>query len=131
LSAEMLVVIGGVLWIGFAAFHAAFWKMFGWRDELAKLSPPNRMIMQASTVVMIYIFMVLAYVSIIFPDYIARTTAGHVLLLAMLGFWILRTALQFIYGSVKSMISNITGGVCAAMAVYYFLVLSYCIYATT
>jgi hypothetical protein len=123
--AETFIVVNGILWIGFALFHAMFWKIFDWKNELPRLSPPNRMIVQASNVILIYIFIVLGIVYVAYAGEISTSALGHVLLLAALGFWVLRTVLQFVFGSVKSRASNMTAGICAVMAIYSLMVFAY------
>ena len=40
------IVAGGIFCICFALFHLAFWKLFRWETELAKLTSLNRAVVQ-------------------------------------------------------------------------------------
>lgn len=75
--AQKMVFYGGFLWLGFAVFHAGFWKSFDWKNELAKLMPVNKMIMQAADVCFIYLFLVFAYLSFRFAGVLMAQPIGH------------------------------------------------------
>ena len=117
--AQTFIFYGGFWWLGFAAFHAGFWKAFDWKNELAKLTPVNKMIMQAADIIMIYLFLFFAYLSFAYAPVLMTQPLGQAVLVFWLGFWILRTGLQFLLGSTKSAASNITAALCIVMAVYY------------
>jgi hypothetical protein len=59
-SQENLLMIG-ILWmagalyhLGFAAFHAFFWKLFRWKTSLRTATPLNRAVVQVLNLCLIY-----------------------------------------------------------------------------
>lgn len=41
-----LIMIGGIYAFGFLIFHLMFWKIFKWKEQLAKIWPANSAILQ-------------------------------------------------------------------------------------
>ena len=82
----------GVYHLGFALFHLGFWKIFRWRDELARLGHLNRAIMQVLNVCFTYLAFAFALLAFAFPHSLVDPVLG---LLA--GLWLLRAALQVVF----------------------------------
>ncbi|MGR4894362.1 hypothetical protein ACIPR8_03640 [Stenotrophomonas sp. LARHCG68] len=96
-TAELLVRLAGVHSLGFAAFHLAFWRLFGWKRELAQLSTANRAIMQILNLRVIYVFLGMGMIALAFTSDLVDTRLGVVLLCFMAVFWLSRTIEQFVF----------------------------------
>lgn len=86
------VVIAGLIDIGFAVFHAMFWRMFGWPDRLSASGSLNASITQALNAVLIYVFTI--YGSALLGFALAGEPPPRLLAFAGAGFWAVRVALQ-------------------------------------
>ena len=96
-TAEWMLHLGGLHCLGFALFHLAFWRLFGWNRELAKLSAANRAIMQILNLRLIYVFLGMGALSLTFTRELLDTQLGHVVLAFMTLFWLGRTIEQLIF----------------------------------
>jgi len=96
-TAEWMLRLGGLHCLGFALFHLAFWRLFGWKHELAKLSAANRAIVQILNLRLIYVFVGMAVLSLAFTRELLDTRLGHVVLAFMAVFWLGRTIEQFVF----------------------------------
>ena len=43
---KTLIIFGGFVWVGLFVFHALFWRLFDWKNDLEKLLPVNKAVMQ-------------------------------------------------------------------------------------
>ncbi|WP_461074945.1 hypothetical protein [Spirosoma flavus] len=68
MSANGVVCLCGVNSLGFAIFHAFFWKIFDWKNDLKTSSVPTRAIIQISNVRLIHIFLLSAVLCFWLPD---------------------------------------------------------------
>ncbi len=105
IPAEIFITMGGIFNLGFAAFHLFFWKIFHWKDDLASLTHINRSVMQILNLCLILLFLIMAYVSFLFPAELASTKLGRVLAASFSLFWFLRTTEQIIFFGVRRKIS--------------------------
>lgn len=96
-TTELLVRLAGIHSLGFAAFHLAFWRLFGWKRELAQLGTANRAIMQILNLRVIYVFLGMGMIALIFAPDLVDTRLGVVLLGFMAVFWVGRTLEQFVF----------------------------------
>ncbi|OGP86468.1 MAG: hypothetical protein A2Y95_08530 [Deltaproteobacteria bacterium RBG_13_65_10] len=96
-AAETLVVIGGAFNLLFALFHLLFWRIFGWKTDLTKLSFVNRAIMQILNLCLTFAFVIFAYISFAHPRELLATGLGHSLLMLIAGFWFLRAIEQVVF----------------------------------
>ena len=60
---KILLYVGGSITLCFSLFHLAFWKLFNWQEELIKLDPENKGIMQMLNIVSVYTLLFGAFVS--------------------------------------------------------------------
>ena len=97
MSAETLLWLGGAYQLVIAAFHLMFWKLFAWRDELPKLTPLNRAVMQVLNLCLTFVFVVFAYVSMAHADELLGTGLGRALLALIAVFWALRAVEQVVF----------------------------------
>ncbi len=101
-----ILYICGIYNFLFAIFHMFFWKIFNWKNDLKKNSIANQAIMQILNIRLIYIFLLMAFVYIFYPEQLMETRIGNILLIGFSGFWIGRTIEQFIFLKVKSKMAN-------------------------
>ena len=94
---ELLVYLAGAHSLGFAAFHAGFWKLFRWRDELQHNSIATRAVVQILNLRLIYVFLCMAALCWFLPHDLLDTRLGHALLAGMSLFWAGRTIEQFVF----------------------------------
>ncbi|WP_149194819.1 hypothetical protein [Luteimonas suaedae] len=97
MSNEWLILLCGLHSLGFALFHLAFWKLFGWKHELRKAALPTRAITQILNLRLIYVFAGIAAICFLFPTELRATPLGRALLLFMALFWVGRTIEQFVF----------------------------------
>jgi hypothetical protein len=94
---QVIVFLCGVHSLGFAVFHIAFWRIFGWKNDLKNCSVANRAILQIANLRLIYIFFAVAAACFFIPDDLLTTRLGHLFLGAMSLFWVGRLIEQFIF----------------------------------
>ncbi|WP_372018605.1 hypothetical protein [Pseudoxanthomonas sp. 10H] len=82
---------------GFAAFHLAFWKLFGWKRELARVGLATRAITQILNLRLAYVFLGVGTLCLLFPAELRGTPLGRALLWFMVVFWAGRTVEQFVF----------------------------------
>jgi len=103
----VLLHLCGIYNLAFAIFHILFWKLFKWNEDLKRNSVGNRAIIQILNIRLIYIFLLMAFIYLFYPEQLLETKIGFVLLIGFLGFWIGRTVEQFIFLRVKSKMVHI------------------------
>jgi len=87
--------------LAFAAFHVGFWRLFGWRDQLGKLSWVNRAIMQVLNIRLIYVFVLFAALQMVFPEAMLTSPLGLTLQAGIALFWLMRASEQVIFFRLK------------------------------
>lgn len=98
----LLLHLCGIYNLLFAVFHAAFWWLFGWKKDLARLHPANRAIMQILNLRLIYVFLLFGALCLLFPQALLNTPLGHFLLGGMALFWLGRLLEQVLLRQVRS-----------------------------
>lgn len=83
--------------VAFALFHLGFWRIFRWREELPKLHPVNRGVMQVLNLMLMLVLLFAAMLQGMFHDQLVSTPLGRLLLAGMVFFWIVRAILQPIF----------------------------------
>lgn len=94
---ETLIYLCGIHSLGFAAFHLAFWKLFGWPAALRKTNVATRAVTQILNLRLIYVFLGVAVLCFRLPHELLVTRLGHALLAGMALFWIGRLVEQFVF----------------------------------
>ncbi|MDH3528685.1 MAG: hypothetical protein OEQ28_03900 [Acidobacteriota bacterium] len=102
---KILLVMGGFFTLAFFVFHALFWKLFNWNEDLKTLSPLNRGVMQILNLCLMVVFLVFGLLSIFHPDEMLSTALGAGLLSGIAGLWFFRAILQIVFFKLKSRIS--------------------------
>jgi len=93
--------------VALAAFHLGFWRMFRWREELPKLHPANRGVMQVMNLMLSYVFLLMAGLQILRADEIGTSPVGRTLMAGLMGFWLIRAALQPVFFKVLPSATNV------------------------
>lgn len=99
-----MLLAAGLIDLGFAAFHAAFWRLFGWPERLAPAGSLNSAITQTLNVMLAFVF--LAYGGALV--WLAGQ-GGAPTLLPLAGglFWLLRLCLQLLWFDTRPVASRI------------------------
>lgn len=97
MSAERFVFAAGVFHVTLGVFHLGFWKLFGWREELPKLSMVNRGVVPVLNIMLSYVFFATALVQLFHPELWAGAKLGRAALALIAVFWLLRAVLQPIF----------------------------------
>jgi hypothetical protein len=91
---KSLLITCALLNVGFAVFHMGFWRLFRWREQLAKLDWANRAIMQVMNIRLIYVFLMFAALQWQFADAMLDSPLGLALLAGVALFWFMRACEQ-------------------------------------
>jgi hypothetical protein len=97
MNKELIIYLCGVHSLLFAVFHMFFWKLFKWRDDLQHNSVANRAILQISNLLLIFIFLLVAYLCFFYTHQLLGTEIGRIILTGFSGFGVLRIITQFIF----------------------------------
>jgi hypothetical protein len=92
--ASALIVAAGAYNLAFALFHLLFWRLFHWPEQLPKLTVANAGIMQVMNLCLTYLFVVCGAICLWFGAALVETELGRFVLLALAGFWFIRTVYQ-------------------------------------
>jgi len=93
--------------VALAMFHLSFWRVFRWPEELLKLHPANRGVMQVLNIMLIFFFLLVAGLEVLLSGEMTGTALGRALLAGIMFFWILRAGLQpFFWPSVPRTING-------------------------
>lgn len=120
---KILLYVGGSITLCFSLFHLAFWKLFNWQEELIKLDPENKGIMQMLNIVSVYTLLFGAFVSF----YLAKRKGAFsfiekALIIFIAGYYIVRIAFGIpVFGLYMEEI--LIWIFCAAVACCYLLAL--------
>lgn len=113
-----MLLAAGLLDLGFAAFHAAFWRLFGWPARLAPSGTLNSAVTQTLNVMLAFVF--LAYGGAL----VWRAQLGSApAILPLIGglFWLLRLALQFLWFEMRPAASRVITVIFAIAAALHLL----------
>ena len=105
--------------LGFAAFHAAFWRLFHWRLDLGRITVLNRQLVQLLNLSMIFMFVLIGVISLVHAKELAQTSLGRTILWAMALFWLLRTIAQGAFFTWKARATYKWGALFLAGCVLY------------
>lgn len=83
--------------VALAAFHLGFWRMFRWREELPKLHPANRGVMQVLNLMLTVFLLLMGGLQILRTEEIVTTPLGRTLMAGLMGCWLIRAALQPVF----------------------------------
>jgi hypothetical protein len=94
---DPVLTLCGLHSMALALFHLGFWRFFRWPETLREATLPNRAILQIANTQLIWMFLCVAALCFAYPEALRDTPLGRAVLLGMSGFWVLRTALQFVW----------------------------------
>jgi hypothetical protein len=83
--------------VALALFHLGFWRMFRWKEELPKLHPVNRGVMQVLNLMLMAFLLLMAAVLVLNAAELTTTPLGRLLVAGLVALWILRAVLQPIF----------------------------------
>ncbi len=123
---ETLLKIGSLYNLAFAIFHLLFWKIFKWDIELSKISFLNRAVMQVLNLCLTFCFLLFSYISFFHTSELLTTGLGHVVLMGIAIFWLLRAIEQVIFfklkhwGSIIMLLTFIAGALIYAIPAFQY-----------
>lgn len=96
-----VIIAAGLFNLGMAVFHLAFWRVFRWNDDLPRLRPVNRAIVQVLNLCLTFLLAFFACVLLAFPSEVVMTALGRFLLLGLSAFWLVRAIYQPMFFGMK------------------------------
>jgi hypothetical protein len=124
MTATTAAFAAGLFNLGFAVFHLAFWRLFGWPERLAALDRVNRVLPPVMNICLILLFAGLGIAIFGAPHQAAATGLGRSLMGALTVFWLARTILQPLYFGLTHPASMVLFVIFAAGAALHALVLA-------
>ena len=92
------IVVAGILWLVVGIAHLFFHRVFNWRQVFAKVRPLDAKVFNTIHVALLLLGLVLAYVSLRFPDELASDRGlGGTLTPVLAAFWLWRLVWQLTY----------------------------------
>ena len=89
-----------------ALFHLGFWRLFRWKEELPKLHPVNRGVMQVLNLMLTFFLLLMAGLQVLLPVEMASPGLGRLLMAGLTAFWILRAVLQPVFWRTQPKAAN-------------------------
>ena len=89
---RILLYVGGGITLCFCFLHLSFWKIGNWQEELLKVGPDNKGIVQMLNVVSIYTLLFAAFVSFYIAKKSKFSFIEKILILFIAGYYLLRVA---------------------------------------
>jgi hypothetical protein len=80
-----------------ALFHFGFWRLFRWKEELARLHPANRGVVQVMNIMLAAFLLLLSAVQVLNAAELTSSPLGRLLQAGIAGLWVLRAALQPVF----------------------------------
>jgi len=102
---ESIILIGGLFNIALVFFHALFWKIFNWKKDLQRMTFTNGNILQILNLSLTFIFIIFAYLSILYNHELVSSELGNSILRLISFFWFFRALQQIYFFGIKSKIS--------------------------
>lgn len=92
-----LAAVCAVYNLGWGLFHLTFWPLLRWKEQLARLSPTNRGVVQILNLCLTWLFLVIAYIYMFHPTELINSGLGRALAYGVLFLWVGRTVEQVIF----------------------------------
>ena len=121
MDTHTVIKIGGFYNLAFLVFHAMFWKIFKWKNELPKLTHINGAIMQVLNLCLMFCFLLFGYISLFHTSELITSSMGRALLLLMALFWMVRAIEQLVFFSSRRP---------ASIAMTILFLLGFCLYVS-
>jgi len=116
-SNKLLVTTGGLLLVILGAFHATFWKLYDWDNELINLSQDNESLVQMMNICTICYLLLVGFILLICRSDIMDSRVGRLLMLSLSVFFAVRFILEFFFPG-----GSIWLGVVLLLLVFLFLI---------
>jgi hypothetical protein len=94
---KTIIFLCGFYNVAFALFHLGFWKLFGWEDQLKRMTFANKGILQILNIQIICYFLMTAMICFAFSEELLTTALGKSFLIGTSIFWMIRTVQQFVF----------------------------------
>ena len=98
---ETLIQIGGVYNIILIIFHAMFWRVFNWKEDLESLTFLNKAIIQVLNISLMLVFFIFSYISFAHANELLNTSLGRSVLVLITIFWFARAFQQVVFFKIK------------------------------
>lgn len=118
---KTLIIIGGFVWVGLFVFHALFWRLFDWKNDLENLTPLNKSVMQVMNLALMVFILIFGYVSFFHAEDLLTTSLGRTILIGAVVFGTFRTILQFMYFDLRDSRSKFFLGVMIVGTMLYLV----------
>ena len=92
---KIILYTGAVINFLFIILHILFWPMLNWKEELAKLSKDNAGIMQVANIIIIFLLLYFAVMSIIISRMKKLDISAKSIIILIAGFYFLRVVLGY------------------------------------
>lgn len=99
--ASVLIKIGGIYHILFAVFHLFWPRLFNWDHNLKSLDQINRSLLPIMSGLFIYIYLLIGIGSLFFTNVLISEQVGQFILIAVSGFWAIRSLMQVRYFNMR------------------------------
>lgn len=116
-SNKLLVTTGGLLLVILGAFHATFWELYDWDNELINLSQDNESLVQMMNICTICYLLLVGFILLICRSDIMDSRVGRLLMLSLSVFFAVRFILEFLFPG-----GSIWLGVVLLLLVFLFLI---------
>ena len=107
MTPHTILIIGGILHLGWAAFHLGFPRMFKWETALAGLDLVQSGIMRIMNLCLVFAFLALAYLSLVHGSLLLAPGLGRIVVSLTAAFWLFRLILQLVYFKLKHPVSAV------------------------
>lgn len=118
---KTVIIIGGILHLGWAAFHLGFPRIFKWESALAPLDVVQSAIMRIMNLCLVFVFLALAYLSLVHGSLLLAPGLGRIVISLTAAFWVFRLILQLIYFKISHPVSAVLTGFFALTALSYII----------
>jgi hypothetical protein len=118
---KTLLFIGSVYNLGFGLFHLCFWKIFRWKEDLAKLGGLNRAIVPVLNIHLTYVLFVFAFLSAVYPESLLQYSLGRAVLGGISLFWFGRAVNQILFFQFQNLVSKIMFAIFLAGGLIYLI----------
>lgn len=92
-----LLIIGGILNLFVSIFHAMFWKLYGWPENLSCLSFDDQARMQVLDILLMLVFAFFAYISLFHYKAMLSSSLGRGISKFIILFYFVRIITQLIF----------------------------------
>lgn len=106
-----ILFAAGLYSLGLAAFHLMFWRLFGWREAIGRLSRVNGAILQVLNLCITLVFLGCAVLVWRHGEALAASPLGREVLGFIAFFWLLRSLMQPVFFSMRPRASQVATAV--------------------